>query len=123
MNYLHKFESFDNKLHELRNLCNEILVSMTDNDFTVNVEDMSNNFGTIEIFKTNYDFFKWSEIKDYIIFLITYIKDDYDILHQSIDMFCVGYGNKSYNISDIISDDLKNDTDRDFMSISIDIRL
>ena len=123
MKHIKLFESFDGKLQELKSICNDILVNMSDNDFTINVEDMKNDSLVIEIFKSDYGFFKWIEIKDCIIFLLLHIKDDYNILGQSIDMFCVGYGNKSYYVSDIISDDLKGDVDRQFMSVSIDINL
>lgn len=112
-----KFESFDNNIQELRNLCNDVLIELKDKSFVVNIEDMSNNSIVIEIYKEPWDFFTWESVKDYIISLLSLMEGDYQILNDGIDIFVQGYGTVDVKIDTM--DEFK--VDNNIFSISIDI--
>lgn len=118
MKHLKKFN--ESNISDVQELCNDVLAEMNDKDYNINVEDMKNGFTLIEITRKGYQFFTWATVKDHIIFLVNHMKDDYTFVGDGIDVFITNYGNMSFTVAQVISDDFK--LEREIMSISIEVK-
>lgn len=118
MRHLRRFN--ESKISTIQELCNDALAEMNDKDYHINVEDMLNGYTLIEITRVGYQFFNWYEVKDYITFLILHMKDDYTFVGDGIDVFVTNYGNMSFTVAQVISDDFK--LEREIMAISIEVK-
>jgi len=125
MKHLKVFENFHNlneeELNSIRDLCDSHFVYLYDEGYIIKVENKVDKFGhdgrivkpytDIDIRKGNEssDFFTWSEIKDHFISFTIQLYSEYPL---SIITFrkkenILGWVYKSYNVEDILSDNIE----------------
>jgi len=104
-------ESNFNLVPELQELCDSYLVNLIDDGFVTHASNRLDLY-IIEIQQSNRDFFKWYDIRDYIIPFLTILNDVYNFKyfsgnkHPEAMVFEVEFPEafKNFNVNQIIND-------------------
>lgn len=117
MRYLKRFNESLSE-YDLKEFCEENLVSLMDNKYNVYVYNKRDNedIYPVVIFLGNDDIeesFKWDDIKEDFIPFIELLKTKYTITNENgnlpaIIKFNKGYNSSDYHIDDILEDDISD---------------